>query len=202
MTDQPAINLFERARSGDRDAFAELQQELDPAARRFVRRLVGREPADDIIQQAFFALFKNLERLDGEGHLRPFLFRVLRNLCYDELRAQGRYEEVSLYDEYDEDAPGVVVADQQPEPEETVHWLLIYSEVQRLIARLPETQRQALLLYTEGGLSYAEIAEATGVNIGTVKSRLFHAKQNLIRRVSADTAYALQLERGNDDDDE
>ena len=60
--------------------------------------------------------------------------------------------------------------------------------------RLPELQRQALILFSEEGLSYNEIAEAMDTSIGTVKSRLFHAKQGLRRLLRPDTLQALDVE--------
>ena len=105
MTDRRSLDsrvaveheLFQEARAGDRAAFDRLQKALDTSVRRFVRRLVGQSEAeDDIVQDAFLALYMNLERLDSNEHMRPFLFRVVRNLCYDELRRKGRFEFVLL----------------------------------------------------------------------------------------------------------
>jgi RNA polymerase sigma-70 factor (ECF subfamily) len=180
LPDQTEHDLLERARAGNRDAFAALQAALEGPARRFVRRLIGPSDAD-------------LERLDTGDKLRPFLFRVLRNQCYDELRAQGRYEAVSFEDESADVETTALTVAPQPGPDETAHWLLLYGEVQAAIDRLPESQRQVLLLYTVAGLSYAEIAEAMGTRIGTVKSRLHYAKQNLISRLHPETLAALDV---------
>jgi RNA polymerase sigma-70 factor (ECF subfamily) len=186
--------LLERAREGDRDSFADLQAILESPARRFVRRLIGVSDAeDDIVQNAFFALYVNLDRLDDGEKLRPFLFRVLRNQCYDELRAQGRYETVSLDDDDEDDEHTALAIDQRPQPEEETHWLLLYGEVQQAIEELPEVQRQTLLLYTVAGLSYAEIADTMKTSIGTVKSRLFYAKRNLVRQLAPETLAALDV---------
>jgi len=192
LTQLTEHGLLRLARDGHRDAFTRLQEMLEGPARRFVRRLIGpSDVEDDIIQNAFFALYMNLDRLDEGEKLRPFLFRVLRNQCYDELRAQGRYETISVDDERVESEVSTLVANEDRQPEEATRWLLLYTQVQEAIDQLPEPQRQALLLYTVADLSYAEIAEATGVSIGTVKSRLHHAKRNLVRRLHPDTRAAL-----------
>lgn len=205
MTQVTEYGLLQLARDGHRDAFAQLQQTLDGPARRFVRRLIGSSDVeDDIVQNAFFALYMNLDRLNDGDKLRPFLFRVLRNQCYDELRAQGRYETVSVDDELVESEVSALAADEYRQPEEATHWLLLYTQVQEAIDQLPEPQRQTLLLYTAADLSYAEIAEAMGVSIGTVKSRLHHAKRNLVRRLHPDTRAALDVagdEEAQDDDE-
>lgn len=192
--------LLQLARNGHRDAFAQLQAALEAPARRFVRKLIGPSDAeDDIVQNAFFALYVNLERLDDGEKLRPFLFRVLRNQCYDELRAQGRYQWVSV-DSGDDAELESLPAETSAQPEERTHWLLIYSQVQAAIEQLPELQRQTLLLYTTADLSYAEIAESMNTSVGTVKSRLFYARQNLLSRLPPDTLAALNL--GGDEGDE
>jgi RNA polymerase sigma-70 factor (ECF subfamily) len=196
--------LLQLARDGERDAFTQLQATLEGPARRFVRKLVGTSDAeDDIIQNAFFALYMNLERLDDGEKLRPFLFRVLRNQCYDELRAQGRYEWVSV-DADDDDVLEHLPAETHTQPEEKVHWLLLYSQVQYAIEQLPEQQRQTLLLYTTAELSYTEIAEVMNTSVGTVKSRLHYAKRNLVRLLPEDTLAALNMgdESEASDDDE
>ena len=196
MTDQTETMLLEVARTGDHAAFGQLQALLETPVRRFVRRLIGYSSAeDDIVQNAFLALYMNLERLDRGEKLRPFLFRVVRNQSYDELRRLGRYEVVSVDDEpAEEDTYAVTLRDQQPQPDEAAHWLLIYADVQQAISQLPEVQRQTLLLYTEGSLSYAEIAEAMNTSIGTVKSRLFYAKRNLVRLLPEGILEALEVE--------
>lgn len=203
MSQPQEHTLLQLARDGQRDAFTQLQAALEAPARRFVRKLIGPGDAeDDIIQNAFFALYMNLERLDEGDKLRPFLFRVLRNQCYDELRAQGRYQWVSV-DADGDDALESIPAETHTQPEEATHWLLLYSQVQDAIQQLPEQQRQTLLLYTTADLSYAEIAETMNTSIGTVKSRLYYAKRNLVRLLPEDTLAALDMgteSETNDDD--
>ena len=97
MSDSGERELFEKAKANNRTAFDRLQEILDASVRRFVRRLVGiSEAEDDIVQDAFLALYMNLERLESSEHLRPFLFRVVRNRCYDTLRRRGRFQFVPL----------------------------------------------------------------------------------------------------------
>lgn len=203
MSETTEYGLLQLARNGHRDAFTQLQAALEGPARRFVRKLIGPGDAeDDIVQNAFFALYMNLDRLDDGEKLRPFLFRVLRNQCYDELRTQGRYQWVSV-DSGDDAELESLPAETSAQPEERTHWLLIYSQVQEAIEQLPELQRQTLLFYTTADLSYAEIAEVMHTSIGTVKSRLYYAKRNLLRLLPPDTLAALNVgdEGGEEDDD-
>lgn len=201
MLDHTEHLLLQRARGGEDDAFGELQAELEPAARRFIRRLIGMNDAeDDIVQDVFIALYRNLNRIEPVEKLRPYVFRMIRNRCYDELRRLGRFQAVSLDDEPLE-AVASLQSPPEGQPEEVAYWLMLYVEVQEAMERLPELQRQALILYSEENLSYAEIAEVMNTSIGTVKSRLFYAKRTLRQLVSVETLQALDGEFGGTNDD-
>ncbi len=197
MTDRCEQTLFEQARAGDRAAFDRLQTLLQAPMRRFLRRLIGSSvEEEDILRNAFLALYLNLERLSTSENLRPFLFRVLRNLCYSELRRQGRFATVSL--DTDVAPTGSALRnlpEQRPSPYDQIQWLLLYGEVQQAMERLPELQRQTLFLYFEEELTYQQIAEAMATDIGTVKSRIHYARQNLIRHLSPDVAEALGIHK-------
>jgi RNA polymerase sigma-70 factor (ECF subfamily) len=190
--------LLHQAQAGDDEAFGVLLLKLEAPVRRFIWRLIGTNDAeDDIVQDVCIALYNNLDRIEPSQGLRPYLFRMVRNRCYDELRRLGRYETLSLDDEPVESyASFNTPADSSEQPEDVAHWLLIQLEVREAMERLPELQRQALILYSEEGLSYAEIAQAMETTIGTVKSRLFHAKKTLRRLLRPETLQALDAEFG------
>ena len=97
MPDRTEQELLRRARGGDNAAFGHLQAGLERTVRRYVWRLIGQnDDEDEVVQDAFFALYMSLERITPVENLRPFLFRIVRNRCYDELRKQGRFQSVSL----------------------------------------------------------------------------------------------------------
>lgn len=185
--------LLYAAQGGDYEAFGALQLILEPEVRRFVWRLVGDSEADDVTQEVFVALFKNLEQIDPPAKLRPFVFRVARHRAYDALRRRGRYEPVTLDDEPLMEWISLVNAE-VGRPEEIAHWLLIHLEVQEAMNRLPELQRQTLILYAEEGLSYAEIADIMETTVGTVKSRLHYAKKTLRQLLRPETLKSLDEE--------
>ena len=188
--------LLQRAQAGDDEAFGVLLLKVESPVRRFIWRLIGTHDAeDDIVQDVFISLYNNLDRIEPGQGLRPYLFRMVRNRSYDELRKLRRYEFVSIDDEPVETfASFSSFVDEADQPEDVAHWLLIQLEVREAMERLPELQRQALILYSEENLSYAEIAEAMDTTIGTVKSRLFHAKKTLRRLLRPDTLRALDME--------
>ena len=170
--------------------FAQLHAQLEPAVRRFIRRLIGvTTQEDDIVQDAFLALYRNLNRVDPTM-LRPYLFRIVRNLCYDELRRQGRFRlgTVSL----DANSAGVEVPAAPVEsalgnPERNLEQVFAYTALAQAMAHLPEPQRQAVILYYYEDFTYAQIAEATRTPVNTVKARLHHARKNLRRHLRRDT---------------
>ena len=172
-------DLLARAQAGDETAFALLYHELTGVVERFTRRLVGRnEGVQDVVQNAFLSLYLNLSKIRQADSLRPYLFRIVRNLCYDELRARGRFDTKPVTTEspeQDEDVPDLL----QALPDEVAHWAGIYLKVSEAIDVLPELQRQAMLLWFCEGLKYREVAEAMNTDIGTVKSRIHTARRNV-----------------------
>jgi RNA polymerase sigma factor (sigma-70 family) len=101
---------------------------------------------------------------------------------------------VSIDDDGAEDRIAFDLRDDAGAPEEVTHWLLLGIEVRGSIDRLPELQRQTLILFCEEEMSHAEIAEIMGVSVGTVKSRLFHAKKTLRGLVRPELLLAIQAE--------
>lgn len=191
------IALLRQAQQGDNDAFEHLHRRLEPAIMRFVRRMIpDMQACEDIVQDTFLALYQNLSRIDPAGSLRPYVFRIARNASYDLLRRKQRYQEVSI-DERETEQDGVRLSFELKDthtlpPDDVAHWLLLKLEVQGAIDRLPAVQREVLMLYCEEAMTYAEIAAALEISIGTVKSRLFHAKKTLRHSVKPEVLLAIQ----------
>lgn len=184
--------LLRLAQSGDTAAFETLQSRLMPSITHFVRRLVGPGESDDIVQDVLIAFYTHLHQIDPPEKLRPFLYRVARNRAYDELRRRGRWNAVPIDDEPVLEWVSAAAADSSSAaPEDLAHWLLLHIQVQEAMDRLPEVQRQALILYAEEGLSLTEIAQAMDTRVGTVKSRIFYARRTLRRILPAETLAAL-----------
>jgi RNA polymerase sigma-70 factor, ECF subfamily len=189
--------LLKQAQQGDYEAFEKLHVLLEPPIKRFVRRLIpNQQSCEDIVQDTFLALYLNLARIEPLSNLRPYVFRIARNACYDVLRRTRRYEEVSI-DADDHEPGGARLSFDLKDlhslpPDDVAHWLLLKLEVQEAIDRLPAPQREVLLLYCEEEMTYAEIAAALEISIGTVKSRLFHAKKTLRGMVKPEVLVAIQ----------
>lgn len=186
MQSQEVASLLEQARDGNNDAFADLQASYETRIRRFVARMIRTDDVDDIVQRTFLALYMNLDQIDPPVKLRPFLFRVARNLCYDYLRKLYRRDELALSDCEHR------LSTESASPEERAHWSMMVEQVRHAIDCLPDIHRETLILFIEEELSQAEIAEVMNTEIGTVKSRLFYARKLLKQMVSPDILMALK----------
>lgn len=155
-----------------RAEFSAAFDEHKDAVYRFAWRMSGSAAvAEDITQDAFLVLLRHPHRFDGaRGTLRTFLLGIARNLVLKHWRAQHRLEPL------DEDA-------QVAEPLDLTRGE-IGDMVGEAVRRLPPLQREAVILAEYEGLTLAEIAQAVDADVGTIKSRLHRARENLRRTLS------------------
>jgi len=167
------------ARQGDRAAFGELVRGHLPGVVTVVYRMCGDLPlAEDAAQEAFLQAWLHLEAFQPGSSLRNWLYRIAVNAALDTLR-RGRERSSGALD-------ALPAADPQPGPEGEAIRAEQARRVQRAILDLPETSRSALVLREYGGLSYQEIAAALDVPVGTVMSRLNHARGQLRELLSTE----------------
>jgi RNA polymerase sigma-70 factor (ECF subfamily) len=189
------ITWLADAQAGDCAAFEQIHAALTPLLTRFVRRITESE-TEDIVQETLIALYQTLDQVQSIAHLRPYVLRIARNRCYDRLRHWRRFEHVSIDADDPEALPtqrvNFALRDQGDSPEDATHWLLLKLEVEQAMSRLPHAQRESLMLYAEEGLTYDEIAQVLEISIGTVKSRIFHAKKALRRLIRPEILIAIQ----------
>jgi len=171
--------LVQLVLDGDTEAFNDLVERHQSRAYNLCVRMLGdADAAADVAQDAFISAYKHLPSLRGE--FRPWLMRIVANGCRDVMRSQKRRPSVSLdLERDDDDTPAMQIADTGDGPEAA----LMKSELQKTIAgalaEIPDDQREVIILSDIQGLSYQEIADMTGINIGTVKSRLNRARSRL-----------------------
>src|SRR5579862_1977622 len=127
--------------------------------------------ADDVVQEAFLRAFTFFDSFRG-GDGRAWLFSIVRNTCYTWLRKNRSQELMTEFDEALHTAPG-------DNPETRQLRLADEKMVKAALEQLPAEFREALVLREIEGLSYKEIAEVTGVAIGTVMSRLSRGRRRL-----------------------
>lgn len=151
--------LILRIRSGDEDAARELVERYYGAILRYCRwHCFSAEKAEDLTQETFFKLFRNLPEYEERKKFRPYLYTIASRLCVDESRKNR------LYPLEDEDARG--------EESREIRQVENREEISHLLEKLSPELKEAVLLRFGEELSYPEIARVTGTNKRTVQSRI------------------------------
>ena len=165
-------DLLARFSAGEEDCFGELvarhEDRLFALALRMTR---DRADALDAVQDAFVRAFTRAGDFRGDASFGTWLYRIAVNACHDVLRTRRR---APVPD--DEAAAAAVDAVGIPGPENRAVARL---DVREALAELPDTYREAVVLHDLGGVPYDDIATATGVSIGTVKSRISRGRRRL-----------------------
>jgi RNA polymerase sigma-70 factor (ECF subfamily) len=164
--------------------------EMLPNLRAFSRTLVNDVArADDLVQETLLKAFVNVDRFQNGTNLQAWLFTILRNTFYSELRK--RRGEV-------EDVDGHYAANTVTEPVQTMK--LDARDFRKAMAKLNSEQREALILVGPAGFSYEEASEICGCAVGTIKSRVNRARVRLNSYLDAD-AVAVPVNGGGPDGD-
>jgi RNA polymerase sigma-70 factor (ECF subfamily) len=190
--DMSDLQLVERARGGDAVAFRALVERHQRKAFAVALGLLRhREDAMDVCQDAFLRAHRGLASFDGNAQFFTWLYRIIYNLCIDQLRRR-RFEQVSIDDA---DARGELEAPttSEDDPVRRVNREELRARLDAALQELSPAHRAVLVLREVQGLSYKEIADVVGCQIGTVMSRLFHARKNLEKALRADETLDLEL---------
>jgi RNA polymerase sigma-70 factor (ECF subfamily) len=159
-------------KAGRPEAFEELVSRHYDRIYRLAYTMAGPEAASDLAQETFLAAVKAFARFRGESQLATWLISILRNQYSLHLRARKKWRLAPLEGEAER-----LPAAAPPEVEKGVR------EILDRVRDLPEDLRTTLVLFYVDGLKYQEIAEAMGCPIGTVRSRLFEARERLKKLV-------------------
>jgi len=173
--------LIESARKGDIDSFNTLVVAYQHQVYNLAYRIMGDEAAAaDATQEAFISAYKHVASFRGES-FKSWIYRIVTNACYDELRRRKRRPATSLEGLVEDSDTDVEydVPDDGLGPEERMQQRETAAVIQSGIETLPGDQRITLVLSDVQGMSYEEIASITGANLGTVKSRLSRARGKL-----------------------
>lgn len=176
--------LMRKVARGDLAAFRLLMERWEGAAKRYAYRFFGDyQAAEDAAQETFVRLYRSASRYEPSARFSTYFYTVLGNLCRDRVRAARRraghgesFEDVFVLDD-------TVAGPASAGPESRVE-----TEEERLIVReavseLPERLREALSLREFEGLSYQEIADVMGANLGEVKTWIHRGRKRLAQRL-------------------
>ena len=183
MKSDNEAELIKAAANGDQSAFSELVTEYERLVYNTVKsKVLSAEDAMDISQEVFIKIWKALPNWRGECKFATWVYKVCINASLDFLRrAPEETESLSGRPDDDGDERPLDIADDsvQASPERRLEQSETTMAVRRAIARLPEDQREIVILRDIDGYSYDEIADMLSLGIGTVKSRINRARTRL-----------------------
>ena len=163
--------LVERCRAGDDDAFRELVDRYKDLVFALIARTIqDRGRAEDLAQDVFLRVHKGLPYFRGEARLSTWIYRIVANVC---VQQPTRPRSVSLDDDRTRIQPGA--ADRQ------FGDLELRARLEKAIARLPANYRLLVAAHYLDGVQYEELADALQLPLGTLKTHLYRAKQQLRR---------------------
>jgi RNA polymerase sigma-70 factor (ECF subfamily) len=181
--------LVERTLAGDQRAFELLVIKYQPRIQRLIRRMVRDvDLIEDIAQETFIRAYRALHQFRGEAQFYTWLYRIavntakrfLQNMKHDPMLVQSA---LSANDEEDETFQRKTEPSNNETPESILAAKEIADMVNNTLAALPEDLKQALTLRELDGLSYEEIAEVMNCPPGTVRSRIFRAREAISAKI-------------------
>ncbi len=169
--DEPDPRVIRSAAAGDEAAFTELMRASQPHVWRFVRHLLGDdEQAADVTQETFIRVHRSLERFRFDARFSTWLFQIARNAAIDEQRRSGRRGRLVA-----------AVSASRPTSDASLG-----VELTAAMRALPPRLREAFVVVEVFGLRYRDAADVLDVPVGTVKSRVFRARLELVGWFAAD----------------
>lgn len=182
---EPSPSIVDAIARGDyRAALTLIMQELGDDIHRHVTQVLGnRSLADDVHQQVFVEVFRDLPRFRGDASLRTWVYAIARHRCLDAIKTNGRW--------WHRFAPARELpepADPGPPVDDAIDARRRCLALGRAIARLSPKHRIPLLLRYQEGLSYAEIAQVCGASAATLQIRVARAVARIRAELEADDA--------------
>lgn len=182
MTDLKEKELIRRAKQGDMLAFEELILKHEKIVYNVALRMMNHsEDARDISQDVFLKAYKNLANFDERSAFSTWLYRITHNTCIDEMRKRKGKHSYSLEEEMESEEGSMQrqIADEGDTPEESLLREEEKGEILQALDTLSGEHKAAIILRDVKGLSYDEIAEILELSMGTVKSRISRARNQL-----------------------
>lgn len=184
------------AKRNNRDAFERQAEKVFPSVFGTALRLTrSREEAEDLAQEAIVRAYEAWDRFDG-SNFKAWILRIVTNLYINRYRQRQRGPQLSSLEDEGVSEP---VASESDVPDRQVFHELVTAEVEEALAKVPDDFRLAVILSDIEGLSYQEIADATGVPIGTVRSRLARGRAMLRKYLTEYARKEGYIKQGTDE---
>ena len=170
---------MEKIKKGDQEAFRMLIETHQSRITGTVAKMLGDDTdSEDIAQQVFIRVWNSAARYQPTAKFTTWLFKITRNLVFNELRRRKRHP-VSPLENKEDDRSFQMPDPNSPSPATSMVDSELQAAIQRAIDSLPEAQRMAIILRRYEELSYEEIAEVLKLSVPAVKSILFRARADL-----------------------
>jgi RNA polymerase sigma-70 factor, ECF subfamily len=187
LNDRDADSLLvERVQQGDKRAFGLLVEKYHRRVARLVARLVRNAgDIDDVTQEAFIKAYRALPQFRGDSAFYTWLYRIAINTAKNHLVSQGKRPQL-VSDVRDEDSETFVQSfdlSDDVTPDAVLHGRQVMEAIQMAMDALPEDMRTAVTLREIDGLSYEDIAQIMECPIGTIRSRIFRAREAIAQRL-------------------
>ncbi len=168
--------------AGETRAFTLLADRYHVRLMNFIYRTIGdRDRAEDLVQETFIRVYRHLHRFDQSKKFSTWVYTIAGNLAKNELRNRSRNPLVlfqTIKKNWDADHRPLEWEDNTYRPDDLYRKRHLRDVIENAVAALPEHHRIVFVLREMQGRTYEEISEITGVNLGTVKSRLNRARNN------------------------
>lgn len=170
------LDLVQRTLAGELDAFEPLVRHHRDVVFRVAARIVGRDDAEDVTQDAFLRAFHKLSSFHGDSPFRAWLLRIAHNTALNAL-ARSRYTHRGASEDSDD---AVEDRSEEPTPEERLELEERHERLVQKLSLLRPAHRSVLVLRDLEGMTYEEIADVTDSPLGSVKGRIHRARGELI----------------------
>ena len=185
-SDEESVRLMLRVRDGDTRAFERLVELHQRAIIGTVARMLNNlDDAHDISQQVFIRVWKSAPRYEPTAKFTTWLFTIMRNLVFNEVRRRSRRKEVSMEQEHDDEPPKQFANLTAPAPDAITQQDELERALDKAISMLPEKQRLAVIMRRYEDAPYEDICAVLGMSLPAVKSLLFRARTELRRHLAA-----------------
>jgi len=181
--------LIKRFNQGEKEVFGILAKRYSGRAYQIAYGVLGsREDAEEVAQDVFVRIYKALPRFRGDARFSTWLYRIAMNLARNKYRwnkSRGAQRKVSLEEtqEEEDNAYGIQVPASEPSPDKQADLTEFQQNVMREIQNLPPLYKEALILRNVEEMSYEKIAEVLDCKLGTIKSRIARAREELRKRL-------------------
>lgn len=177
LSSNPDLDLAERHRYGDTEAFDEIYRRFAKLVYNLALRMAGdTAQAEDLTQEIFLRIYRHLGKFNGRSTLKTWVYRITLNHCRSKL---GRRRLVTRPLAEENEGEGAEIVDERRGPEEKTLAQDAARQVAEALGHLKSPFREAVALRDLEGLSYDEIADILNVRIGTVRSRIARGRDRL-----------------------